>query len=150
MGVDGRRKYGIGSKFKKAVRKLIPNEIAKVAEVAAPFVAPFNPLAAGLMSGIGGFDRTGRIGSSLKSGLINYGLGNIARMAGGAGFQGGLKAPGTGTGFGSYFTSPTSGAQLFGAKPEIGGATGVDKKLFTEGQSTFGANDASKYRSWSW
>ena len=116
MGVDGRRKYGIGSKFKKAVRKLIPNEIAKVAEVAAPFVAPFNPLAAGLMSGIGGFDRTGRIGSSLKSGLINYGLGNIARMAGGAGFQGGLKAPGTGTGFGSYFTSPTTGKQLFGQK----------------------------------
>ena len=71
--------YGIGSKFKKAVRKLIPNEIAKVAEVAAPFVAPFNPLAAGLMSGIGGFDRTGRIGSSLKSGLMNYGLGQYSK-----------------------------------------------------------------------
>ena len=142
MGMDGRRQYGIGSSLKKFVRKVIPNEVAKAAEVAAPFVAPFNPLAAGLMSGIGGFDRTGSIGSSLKSGLMNYGLGNVARMAGGAGFQGGLKAPGTGTGFGSYFTSPTSGAQLFGAKPEIGGAAGVDKRLFTEGQSTFGANDA--------
>ena len=79
MGVDGRRQYGLGSKFKKFVRKIIPNEVAKVAEVAAPFVAPFNPLAAGLMSGIGGFDRTGSIGSSIKSGLMNYGMGQGAR-----------------------------------------------------------------------
>jgi hypothetical protein len=50
-------RYGIGSSIKKFVRKVIPNEVAKVAEVAAPFVAPFNPLAAGLMSGIGGFDQ---------------------------------------------------------------------------------------------
>ena len=69
MGMDGRRQYGFGSSFKKRLRKLIPNEVAKVAEVAAPFVAPFNPIAAGLMSGIGGFDRTGKIGSSIKSGL---------------------------------------------------------------------------------
>ena len=62
MGLDGRRQYGIGSSLKKRLRKLIPNEIAQIAETAAPFVAPFNPLAAGLMSGIGGFDRTGRIG----------------------------------------------------------------------------------------
>ena len=68
MGMDGRRQYGIGSSLKKRLRKLIPNEIAQIAETAAPFVAPFNPIAAGLMSGIGGFDRTGRIGSSLKSG----------------------------------------------------------------------------------
>ena len=61
MGMDGRRQYGLGSKLKKFVRKVIPNEVAKVAEVAAPFVAPFNPLAAGLMKGIGGFDRTGSI-----------------------------------------------------------------------------------------
>ena len=40
MGVDGRRKYGLGSSLKKFVRKVIPNEVAKVAEVAAPFVAP--------------------------------------------------------------------------------------------------------------
>jgi hypothetical protein len=31
------------------------------------------------MSGIGGFDQTGRIGSSLKSGLMNYALGQAAR-----------------------------------------------------------------------
>jgi len=116
MGMDGRRQYGLGSSFKKFVRKIIPNEVADIAVKAAPFVAPFNPLAAGLMSGIGSFDQTGKIGSSLKSGLMNYGLGNVSRMLGGAGFQGGLKASGTGTGFGSYFTSPTTGKQLFGQK----------------------------------
>ena len=50
MDVDGRKRYGFGSRL----RKLIPNEIARVAEVAAPFVAPFNAPLAGLMSGIGG------------------------------------------------------------------------------------------------
>ena len=74
MGLDGRRKYGIGSKLKKFVRKIIPNEVADIAVKAAPFIAPFNPIAAGLMSGIGSFDQTGRIGSSIKSGLMNYGL----------------------------------------------------------------------------
>ena len=54
-GLDGRRRYGLGSKFKKFVRKIIPNEVADIAVKAAPFIAPFNPLAAGLMSGIGGF-----------------------------------------------------------------------------------------------
>jgi len=83
MGLDGRKQYGWGSKIKDRIRKLIPNEVAKVAEVAAPFVAPFNPLAAGLMSGIGGFDRTGKIGSSIKSGLMNYGMGQLARGIGG-------------------------------------------------------------------
>jgi hypothetical protein len=83
MGLDGRRKYGIGSKLKSFVRKVIPNEISEIAVKAAPFVAPFNPLAAGLMSGIGGFDQTGRIGSSLKSGLMNYGMGQLARGIGG-------------------------------------------------------------------
>jgi hypothetical protein len=112
MGLDGRRQYGIGSSFKKAVRKIIPNEVAKVAEVAAPFVAPFNPIAAGLMSGIGGFDRTGRIGSSLKSGLMNYGMGQIARGIGGAGMQEGfnLKINPNATGLGQYFSSPMAAA----------------------------------------
>ena len=57
MGDDGRRRYGLGSFLKKTVRKIIPNEIADIAVKAAPFVAPFNPIAAGLMSGIGGFDQ---------------------------------------------------------------------------------------------
>ena len=108
MGLDGRRQYGWGSKIKDRIRKIIPNEVAKVAEVAAPFVAPFNPLAAGLMSGIGGFDRTGRIGSSIKSGLMNYGLGQGARYLGGADFQTGIN-PMTGSGVqgAGFFSKPT-------------------------------------------
>ncbi len=81
MGVDGRRQYGIGSSFKKFVRKVIPNEVAKVAEVAAPFVALAAPqfaLPAALAGGLGRFDRTGSIGDSLKSGLMTYGLGQIS------------------------------------------------------------------------
>ena len=108
MGMDGRRQYGLGSSLKKRFRKLLPNEIAKAAEVAAPFVAPFNPLAAAAMSGIGSFDRTGRIGSSLKSGLMTYGLGQGARYLGGAGFQTGIN-PMTGSGVqgAGFFSKPT-------------------------------------------
>ena len=108
MGMDGRRKYGFGS-IKKRFRKLIPNELAGIAETAAPFVAPFNPLLAGAMSGIGSFDRTGRIGSSIKSGLMNYGMGQLARGIGGGmdNLQGmSLKTMPGKEGFGSYFSSP--------------------------------------------
>jgi hypothetical protein len=62
-----RQRYGLGSKLKSFARKIIPNEISEIAVKAAPFVAPFNPLLAAGMAGIGGFDQTGRIGSSLKS-----------------------------------------------------------------------------------
>jgi len=86
-GSDGRRSYGIGSSLKKGIRKLIPNEAARVAEVAAPFVAPFNPLLAAGMSGIGGFDRHGSISQGLKSGLMNYAGGQAARYMGGAELQ---------------------------------------------------------------
>ena len=83
MGLDGRKQYGLGSKLKKTIRNIIPNEVAEIAVKAAPFVAPFNPIAAGLMAGVGGFDQTGRIGSSLKSGLLTYGGGQLARGIGG-------------------------------------------------------------------
>jgi len=110
MGLDGRRQYGLGSKFKKFVRKIIPNEVADIAVKAAPFVAPFNPIAAGLMSGIGSFDQTGKIGSSLKSGLKNYAIGQVARGIGGGmdNLQGmSLKVPGgSASRFGQYFSSP--------------------------------------------
>ena len=110
MGIDGRRQYGLGSSLKKFVRKVIPNEVAEIAVKAAPFVAPFNPLAAGLMSGIGSFDQTGRIGSSIKSGLMNYGMGQLARGLGGGmdnlqkGFN--LKINPGAEGLGQYFKSP--------------------------------------------
>jgi hypothetical protein len=83
MGDDGRRRYGLGSFLKKTVRKIIPNEVADIAVKAAPFIAPFNPIAAGLAAGLGSFDKTGRMGSSIKSGLMNYGLGQVARGIGG-------------------------------------------------------------------
>ena len=105
----GRKRYGIGSKLKRAVRKIIPNEVARVAEVAAPFVAPFNPLIGGAMAGLGGFDRHGSLSRGLKSGLMTYGGGQLARGIGGG--MGNLQGasfrtmPGQ-TGFGSYFSSP--------------------------------------------
>jgi len=114
-----REKYGIGSKLKKFVRNIIPNEISEIAVKAAPFVAPFNPLLAAGMAGIGGFDQTGRIGSSLKSAALTYGAGQIARGIGGAGFQegfnpfAGYSSAGSFGGIGSLFTSPM-GTQPFG------------------------------------
>ena len=113
MGLDGRRRYGIGSFLKKTVRKLIPNEIADIAVKAAPFVAPFNPIAAGLMAGVGGFDQHGSISKGLKSGLMTYGGGQLARGIGGGtgnlqtGFdpRGGMQNVGGGT-FSKYFSNP--------------------------------------------
>jgi hypothetical protein len=109
---NGREKFGLGSKLKKFVRNIIPNEVADIAVKAAPFVAPFNPLLAGYMAGIGGFDQTGSIGSSLKRGLLTYGGGQLGRYIGGAGFQQGIN-PFAGYnpassfgGISSLFTSP--------------------------------------------
>ena len=104
MGVDGRRQYGLGSKLKKFVRKAIPNEVSNVAVKAAPFVAPFNPLLAAGMAGIGGFDQHGSISGGLKSGLMHYGLGQGARYLGGADFQAGIN-PFAGGNYG--FSMPT-------------------------------------------
>ena len=61
---------GIGSKIKSRIRKLIPNELSELAVKAAPIVGMvpgWGPIAAATMSGIGGFDQTGRIGQSLKN-----------------------------------------------------------------------------------
>jgi len=88
MNVSPREKFGLGSSLKKFVRKIIPNEISEIAVRAAPFVAPFNPALAAAMGGIGTFDQTGRIGESLKRGAITYGLGQGARLLGGAELQG--------------------------------------------------------------
>jgi len=125
-----REKYGIGSKIKKFVRNIIPNEISEIAVKAAPFVAPFNPLLAAGMAGIGGFDQTGRIGSSLKSAALTYGAGQIGRYVGGAGFQEGINPfagynpAGSYGGVGSLFTSP------------IGTQTGLQLGQFTDAGSS--------------
>jgi len=109
MQVTPRENFGLGSKLKKFVRKIIPNEVADIAVKAAPFVAPFNPALAGAMAGIGSFDQTGSIGDSLKRGALTYGGGQAARYIGGAGFQGNPFASGgafTPSGFTSGFSSP--------------------------------------------
>ena len=140
MRVDGRRQYGLGSSLKKFARKIIPNEVAEIAVKAAPFVAPFNPLAAAAMSGIGSFDQTGRIGSSLKSGLKNYALGQFARGVGGGmdnlqvGFdpRSGMQGVGKGT-FSKYFSSPIQD-------------TGGIGKIFRDTFSTTGSvDDPNRY-----
>jgi hypothetical protein len=117
-----REKYGIGSKLKKFVRNIIPNEVASIASAAAPFVAPFNPLLAAGMSGLGSFDRTGSISKGLTSAALTYGGGQIARGIGGAGFQTGFNpfdAASLGQGASSFigvpYSSPlgtTTGLQL--------------------------------------
>jgi hypothetical protein len=149
MDLGGRRRYGWGSKIKDRLRKLIPNEVAQVASVAAPFVAPFNPLIGGLMSGLGGFDKHGSLSRGLKSGLMTYGGGQLARGIGGAGPQWGLKGAGTGSGLGSYFTSPTSGNQLFGAKPEISSPrpSGIDERMLPTKYGLIDAADTDP-RTW--
>ena len=85
-----REQYGLGSSLKKFVRNIIPNEVASIASAAAPFVAPFNPLLAAGMAGLGSFDKTGSISGGLKSAALTYGGGQIARGIGGAGFQTGI------------------------------------------------------------
>jgi len=111
-GLGGRRRYGLGSSIKKRLRKLIPNEVAQVASMAAPFVAPFNPLAGGLMSGLGGFDQHGSISRGLKSGLMTYGGGQLARGIGGGlgnlqtGFDPRTGMNNMGSGLTKYFSNP--------------------------------------------
>ena len=84
---NARQGYGIGSWVKEKIRKIIPNELADIATKAAPFVAPFNPIAAGLMRGVGRFDQRGSMSDALKQGLLTYGGGQLARHLGGAGVQ---------------------------------------------------------------
>jgi len=122
---------GIGSKLKRAVRKIIPNEIAEVASAAAPLVAPFNPAVAAAMAGLGSFDQTGRIGRSLGAGLGTFALGQGARFLGGAGFQDPSLNLFTREGFTGGFSSPfgteTGIGKLLASEPEVvaGQATGV-------------------------
>ncbi len=131
MQVAPREKFGLGSKLKKFVRKIIPNEVADIAVKAAPFVAPFNPAVAAAMSGIGTFDQTGSISAGLKSGAMNYGGGQLARYAGGAGFQGNPFGEGgafTGglQGFKGGFSSPIGTETGLGKFFSNRGTTGVE------------------------
>jgi hypothetical protein len=148
MEVTPRENFGLGSKLKKFVRKIIPNEVADIAVKAAPFVAPFNPALAAGMSGLGTFDQTGSISAGLKSGAMNYGGGQLARYVGGAGFQGNPFGQGgafTGSGFKSGFSSPlgndTGLGKFFSNRgtDAIQPVSGGEYGQFTE--PTFGAGD---------
>jgi len=135
MQVTPREKFGLGSKLKRFVRKIIPNEVADIAVKAAPFVAPFNPAVAAAMAGLGSFDQTGSIGDSLKRGALTYGGGQLARYAGGAGFQGNPFGDGgafTGSGFKGGFSSP------------LGNKTGLGKFFSNRGTEGVQAIDSSK------
>ena len=66
--------------IKDRIRKLNPNEIANVASKAAPFVAMlpgYGPAAAGLMRGIGRFDKRGSVSDALKQGIGTYAGGKL-------------------------------------------------------------------------
>ena len=155
-----REQYGLGSSLKKFVRNIIPNEVASVASAAAPFVAPFNPLLAAGMAGLGNFDRTGSISGGLKAAALTYGGGQIGRYLGGAGFQTGINpfdAASLGQSASSFIGVPYStpigtetGLQLgqyelFGAAPKT--PQGIDSLsqvgvnvTGTGGQTGFGAD----------
>ena len=134
MGRDGRRRYGLGSFVKDTVRKIIPNEVAEIAVKAAPFVAPFNAPLAGLMAGVGSFDQTGRIGSSLKSGLGTYAQGKILSGIGGGGYQGGKTLNPFSGDFYTQFSSP------IGTKSGLGK---MFKENFTDKLVTSGGSMAT-------
>ena len=116
-----RQNYGLGDLVKKVgerFRKLIPNEIANVAAKAAPFVAPFNPLAAGIMRGVGRYDKRGDFGDALKQGLLTYGGGQAARYLGGAGMQTGIDPRG---GMGGGMMGDMGGGNFGGNDDHSGG-----------------------------
>jgi hypothetical protein len=130
-----REKYGIGSKLKKFVRNIIPNEVASIASAAAPFVAPFNPLLAAGMSGLGSFDRTGSISKGLTSAALTYGGGQIARGIGGAGFQTGFNpfdAASLGQGASSFIGVPYSSPLGTTTGLQLGQYTDVGKSAINQ------------------
>ena len=134
MDVSPREKFGLGSKLKKFVRKIIPNEVAEIAVKAAPFVAPFNPALAAAMGGLGTFDQTGSISDSLKRSALTYGLGQGSRFLGGAELQGNPFAKGgafTPSGFMEGFSSPLGDVSGFKLGKPVEGVQSVDQGLKT-------------------
>ena len=78
--MGNRTGFNIIKKIGDRVRKLIPNELASVASKAAPFVAMlpgYGPLAAGVMRGVGRFDKRGSISDALKQGIGTYAGGKL-------------------------------------------------------------------------
>lgn len=113
LSENGRDRFGLGS----FIRKLIPNEISKIAVKAAPFVAPFNPALAAGMAGIGGYDQTGKFGSSLGKAALVYGGGQLAKGLSGPGlFMDNIQEnPFSGNALQNFtsLTDPMSGSSIF-------------------------------------
>ena len=123
-----RQNYGLGSWVKKKIRKLIPNELADVASKAAPFVAPFNPGIAGLMRGIGRFDKRGSLSDALKQGIMTYGAGEGVRRLGGL----------------EGFTSGNQYSMDKFKEGPVGRLFQGPEKTLTEGNPNFTRGDANK------
>ena len=127
MNVAPREKFGLGSKIKDRIRKLIPNEIANIAVKAAPFVAPFNPAIAGIMRGVGRFDQRGSISDAFKQGLGTYAGGQLLRGIGGGqqqlGFRGANK---------KLFTSPLNAERTQAVKGLFQGGEKTNKKVIED------------------
>ena len=122
--MGSRTGFGIISKIKDRVRKLIPNELASVAVKAAPFVAMipgYGPAAAGIMRGLGRFDQRGSLSDAFKQGIGTYAGGKLF----GAGMEKiGLRDPGA-SGIGEFFGE--------GTKEKVGG-------LFKGGEGSVNLN----------
>ena len=123
-----RQKYGVGD----FVRKLIPNELAKVAEVAAPFIAPFNPVAGAIAGGLGRYDRTGDLGSSVLYGGATFGLGKLSNVGfGQTGKSVADRLRGRGFDLGSFGKAVETGKNVLVGSKELGtkGLFGVEGGL---------------------
>ena len=142
--MGSRTGFGILKKIGRGIRKIIPNEISKVATVAAPFVAPFNPAVAAAMAGIGSFDQTGNLSDAFKRGALTYGGGQAARFIGGAGFQGNPFVSGgafTPLGFTAGFSSPLGTETGIGKLLDDRKRQAIGKELAEKGQLNKGVAD---------
>ena len=138
MGLDQRRQYGIGSSFKKAfnkvtkpfvkvARKLMPKELAGVAQIAAPFAGPiYGPL----LLAAGQAKQKGRISpTALAMSMLPY-----TKFAGGEGIgqfkPTGYGSMGEGQSLRNIFLRGESGGGA-GSDPIFGEyGTKADKFLF--------------------
>ena len=94
------------------------------------------------MSGIGGFDRHGSISRGLKSGLMNYGLGQVARGIGGG--MENLQGMSLRTPQGTFFSSPmqkTGGLGKILNERSLANAANAERALMSDANVGFGNQD---------
>tara|TARA_A100001515_G_scaffold40627_1_gene31935 strand:+ start:2635 stop:4278 length:1644 start_codon:yes stop_codon:yes gene_type:complete len=140
--MGSRTGFGFLRKLKKRVRKIIPNEIADIAVKAAPFVAPFNPIVAGAMAGIGSLDQTGNVADAFKRGALTFGGGQLARFIGGAGFQDPSLSAFTPSGFRAGFSSPLGTKTGLGKFLDQRNQQAAAKAIAEQGKANKAAFDA--------